>query len=159
MQKQNTFACLLQQVERRLGQRCHLLGRHPWRTRRMNKFRAQLDAGPRLTGQQQRGFEMGDLFEALLELIDDRGPPQRRQHQGRLGFLFAAAQGFANGGQQLLQRNRLLKKIKCTDTRRLDCGIYSAVAGHHDHRHGQQARTRPLLKQSDAVRIGHPNIQ
>ncbi len=61
--------------------------------------------------------------------------------------------------EQPLQGDRFLEKVEGADARRLDCGLDSAVARHHDHRHGELAARGPFLEQSDAVGIGHPDIE
>jgi hypothetical protein len=64
-----------------------------------------------------------------------------------------------DGGEQLLQRDRLLEEIVGADAGCLDRGIDRAVTGHHHHRHGEQSRARPLLQQRDAGGIRHPDVE
>ncbi|MNV81574.1 hypothetical protein D3C71_1752480 [compost metagenome] len=79
---------------------------------------------------------------------------------GRCGSLRGAArQTLLDSLEQLLQRDRLFQEGECTDARGLHGGVDGGVTAHHDHRHGELPRGRPLLEQRDAVRVGHPDVQ
>ena len=82
-----------------------------------------------------------------------------QRDRGRTCGFLTACQALLHRLQQFLQRDRLLEEIHRADPGCLDCGVDRRVAGHHDHRHRQQGVALPFLEQSDAVGIGHPDIE
>ncbi|MNR32127.1 hypothetical protein D3C85_1496870 [compost metagenome] len=64
-----------------------------------------------------------------------------------------------HGGQQLLQRDGLLKEVQRANLRGLHGRVDRGVAGHHDDRHRQVTLCRPFLEQADAIGIRHPDIE
>src|ERR1035437_3419516 len=71
----------------------------------------------------------------------------------------AARQSLLHGFEQFLQGNGLFQKSQRADFCRLYRSVDGGVATHHDHWHGQKTGGGPLLEQSDAMGIGHPDIE
>ena len=112
-----------------------------------------------LTGQQQRAVVFGGRFNTAVHFLNDGTVAQFVQSHagGRLNF--AMFQGAFYCGQEFLQGNRFFQKIERADFSGFNRSVNAGMAAHHNHRHIELAVFRPLFQQSDAVAIGHPNVQ
>ena len=115
------------------------------------------DAG--FPGQQQGGYLIGHLRQAHLQFADGGTRAQAGQRLSIARQRLALLERALYGAQQLLQGDGLFQKIRGTDACCLHRSINGAVAGHHDHRHGQQAIAFPLLEQCNAVGVRHPDVE
>ena len=112
-----------------------------------------------LTGQQQRAIVFGGRFNAAVHFLNNRAVAQFVQSHagGRLNF--AMFQGAFYRRQEFLQGNRFFQKIERADFSGFNRGVNAGMTAHHNNRHIELAVFRPLFQQSDAVAIGHPNVQ
>ena len=147
-------------LEHLVGQRrtrCRQI--EPRHLRRLQGARADFgDAAGGALEQQDRGLGRG-LFDTLPQILEQRRARKGVERDRRFLRRDFVLERFLDRRQQLLQRNRLFKEIDGADACRFDGRVDRSVAGHHHHRHVQQAARRPFLEQRDAIRIRHPDVE
>ena len=162
MQKQRALARLLEQIERApRPAAASVSGATHGVFGRCRKRAHKLDAAARLADKQDRGAAGSPtrsrrcFRSAMTGARPSVGERQRRacgccaplrSARPTVASSFCSAIGFS-------------RKSIGADPRRLDRGVDGAVAGHHHHRHGEQAGAGPLLEQRDAVGVRHPDVE
>ena len=158
VREEQDAACRLgEQLRRRLGE--HLGAGYERCAARHQQPREELGPHAALAAQHQRCGELRELCEALLGVGESTRASDRCQRDLGRGRRLGVAQGALDRCEQALQCNRLFQEIERADARRLDGRFDRAMARHHHHRHVELAARGPLLQQSNAIGVRHPDVK
>ena len=119
-----------------------------------------------LAGDQDPGVVLGDALDLFPQALHGRAAADGLMGDDGAAFeanvladQLVGLQGALRGQQQFGHGQRLFEEVVGPQPGRLHRRLHGAMTGHHDHRAGQALVLGPLLEETDAIQIGHPDVQ